>query len=663
MMIDSALDYARKSWQIFPVHNVNPEQKLCSCGNPDCDHPGKHPMTVEGFKEATTDVTKIKEWWDRWENANIGIKTGRACGIFVLDVDKNHDGFKSLTDLEKKYGKLPDTLIARTGGEGIHMYFAYPFNGESIPCSISKIGKGIDVKGDGGYVVAPPSIHVSGRRYEFLNAATIPQNAPDWLLLLIFGQKLKHAFEKLPDEIPTGKRNEVLFKLASSLRAKGLSEITLLDALKKENELRCKPPLSDQEIQNIANSAIGKYPSGNITQVHPATLEEMPFDKGDVEKEAMRVMQEEDVFEYFLKEYRKRHTGDEVVMRAVLSVVACSQIIHSFGLHPKMSGDMGSGKSSSIMEATRLIAPEFIMASAFSAKALFYTTISPGTIIISDDTMPDELTSETIKRKISEYHRETKHTVILDKKQGAVTLTIPPEVTFILTSVSDSVDEQLTDRQWIISVDKNPTTDKNYADYLLESAKTGFENYRETIETFICREITRRIKKNKYRVHIPFATEIQFGDSATKNRRALNIFVDLICCSAVINQEKRHVEVDGSIIVVTATNDDFHTALSLMGFGEGEWRYKLNKTEMMIFDAIASSPGGITQKDLVEKFKLSKGRISQILRGSGNNSNGLEYKAPINMTEVYDRESGIKSNVWKATGQINKMDGFAHLEM
>ena len=654
--LEDALNIAGKGWPVFPVHNVNPSQKLCSCGNPNCDNPGKHPMTIEGFKDATTDREIIKGWWARWPAANIGLKTGRSSGLFVLDIDKKSGGIESFEALEKNNGKIPQTLMVKTGGGGAHIYFAYPFNGDKIPCSASRVAKGVDVKGDGGYVVAPPSLHISGNRYEFLNDGTILQNAPDWLLYLIFGKTLKRTYDKVPDQIPEGKRNEIIFKLAASLRAKGLSELGIFEALKKENEIRCKPPLTEEELQGITKSA-GRYPQGKIAPTEK--IEDEPFDKDSVQVEAKRIMQQENIFDYFLKEYRKRHVGDELVMKAMLCVAACSQIEHSYGLHPKMSGEMGAGKSSSIIEAARLIAPEYLLESSFSAKALFYTPLKPGTIIVSDDTKPDEFTTEIIKRKISEYHKETKHTVILDKKEGGITLTIPPEVTFILTSVSDSVDEQLVDRQWVISVDKNDLTDQAYATFLLQSAKIGFENFFETFETHVCREITRRIKKNRYRIIVPFAGDIEFDAQAIKNRRSMNIFMDLICCSAVINQEKRFIEEDSKVLVITATMDDFNTALSLMGFGPSEWRYKLNKVEIMIFEEIARSPVGISQKDLAIKFHLSKGRISQILNGDGHNTTGLSSKAPIYMEDEYNKDSGIRSHIWRTTGSIPSLSSFA----
>lgn len=133
-------------------------------------------MVRSGFKVATDSGRKIEEWWYREPDANIGIATGADSGIVVVDVDNVH----SLEDLEAEHGDL-DTLWAVTGSGGIHLFFAHP--GEHLPNSASRIAPGVDVRGDGGYVVAPPSIHPSGRAYRWgLDGHEIESPMPEWLL-------------------------------------------------------------------------------------------------------------------------------------------------------------------------------------------------------------------------------------------------------------------------------------------------------------------------------------------------------------------------------------------------------------------------------------------------------------------------------------------------
>jgi hypothetical protein len=166
-MLEAALAYAKRGWPVFPCHSI--VNGKCTCGKPDCSSPGKHPRTKNGFKDATTDEATIREWWRKWPNANIGIATGSESGLFVLDIDPEHGGEQSLQQLKDKYGPLPETARVRTGSGGWHYYFRYPA-GLRLPNSSSKLGPGIDTRGDGGYVIAPPSLHVSGRRYEWVEA-------------------------------------------------------------------------------------------------------------------------------------------------------------------------------------------------------------------------------------------------------------------------------------------------------------------------------------------------------------------------------------------------------------------------------------------------------------------------------------------------------------
>lgn len=187
--LDAAQRYARRGWQVFPLHT--PTARGCSCGKTKCSI-GKHPYTSNGLKDATTDEVQIRKWWTQWPDANIGIRTGVESGLLVLDIDGD-DGRASIAALE-----CPDTVTAKTG-KGQHYYFRHPgatLNG--IPQSKAKLLPGVDVRGDGGYVVAPPSTHVSGASYEWEGLCSPDELAlatpPLWLINLIIGT---------PDQKPT----------------------------------------------------------------------------------------------------------------------------------------------------------------------------------------------------------------------------------------------------------------------------------------------------------------------------------------------------------------------------------------------------------------------------------------------------------------------------
>lgn len=164
-LLRSALLYAEKfHFAVFPCHR------------------DKSPFTKNGFKDATRDFTQIQTWWSHWPNANIGIATGES-GIVVLDVDPRHCGDQALEGLEAQHGKLPLTPEVLTGGGGRHLYFKSPEG--LVLSSNGKAGPGLDFKASGGYVIAPPSIHESGREYTWEHSARIDEvelaDLPGWL--------------------------------------------------------------------------------------------------------------------------------------------------------------------------------------------------------------------------------------------------------------------------------------------------------------------------------------------------------------------------------------------------------------------------------------------------------------------------------------------------
>lgn len=165
--LEDAIRLASRGWNVFPVYSIKGE--LCTCGNPQCPHKAKHPCTKNGLKGATTDETQIRKWWTHWPDANIAVATGQRSDIFVLDVDRKPDvnGHDTLQELIDHYGLLPPTLMSRTGGGGQHYFFRFPER-EGIRNSEGKLGSGLDIRAEGGYVIVAPSIHASGNAYEWL---------------------------------------------------------------------------------------------------------------------------------------------------------------------------------------------------------------------------------------------------------------------------------------------------------------------------------------------------------------------------------------------------------------------------------------------------------------------------------------------------------------
>lgn len=164
---EAAVDYAVKGWPVFPVWGAR-EDGGCACPKRlDCPDAAKHPILSGGFEKATTDPEIVAAYWTKYPTANIGMPTGRRSGFVVLDVDLKHGGFEALAALINAYGEWTETSTVKTGGGGLHFFFEYPTDGPETRNSSGELGPGIDVRGEGGYVLLPPSVHATRRVYEW----------------------------------------------------------------------------------------------------------------------------------------------------------------------------------------------------------------------------------------------------------------------------------------------------------------------------------------------------------------------------------------------------------------------------------------------------------------------------------------------------------------
>lgn len=164
----TALEYARMGFYVFPLYGIR-DNGSCACGTPDCKDSGKHPFVKRGLKEATRDEQRIKDWFggNALDPRNVGIVTGEISGITVIDVDiaDGKGGAESWHEATKEHGE-PQTLMAQTGSGGMHVFFKY---NSSLKTASNVLGKGVDVRNNGGYIVAAPSRHRSGGTYAWLN--------------------------------------------------------------------------------------------------------------------------------------------------------------------------------------------------------------------------------------------------------------------------------------------------------------------------------------------------------------------------------------------------------------------------------------------------------------------------------------------------------------
>ena len=241
-MIRTALALAARGFHIFP-----------------CRPRDKRPATANGLKDATTDPDIIRVWWTQQPDSNVAIATGPASGIFVVDVD-GLDAEAGLRQLEAEHGALPATVEVITA-RGRHIYFRWPQ--EPVRNSAGKIGTHIDVRGDGDYVLCPPSIHPSGRRYSWsVDSANYIAEAPGWLVAKQNGVAISATpspeWRTLIEGVGEGARNCSLARLAGHLLRHHINAFVTLGLLQAWNVTNCNPPLPTAEVEQIVNSIAGK---------------------------------------------------------------------------------------------------------------------------------------------------------------------------------------------------------------------------------------------------------------------------------------------------------------------------------------------------------------------------------------------------------------------
>ena len=164
-LLAAALDYAARGWHVLPLHtplfDADGKCTGCTCSKgAACSNVGKHPRTQHGAKDATTNPETIRGWWKRWPRANVGINCG-ASGVLALDADYYKDTYAG----DLRTFDL-DTVTSLTGGGGTHLLYAMP-HGATYGNSTGDLPPGIDIRGHNGILVLPPSVHRSGKRYQY----------------------------------------------------------------------------------------------------------------------------------------------------------------------------------------------------------------------------------------------------------------------------------------------------------------------------------------------------------------------------------------------------------------------------------------------------------------------------------------------------------------
>jgi putative DNA primase/helicase len=278
----------------------------------------KTPLISDWSNQASDRSENIELWSSRWPNSNWGVATGAGSGAFVVDFD-GEPGQRAIQYFTGAYGtEWLRTRTAKTP-RGLHLWYIWPDGETRIRNSAGKIAPGVDVRGEGGYVVVPPSIHPSGEKYTWENFGAIA-SAPTWLLDLVVhasGQS-ESKFSTGGNgtnggngaKIPRGQRNSILASLAGSMRRRGMDQDAIFAALLAHNTAHCDPPLSDSELRTIAGS-VCRYDATDepiiAKAIDPTVRQDMP----------------EDVLDGRLGEICKRRLGSLPIAYSWLPLVDC----------------------------------------------------------------------------------------------------------------------------------------------------------------------------------------------------------------------------------------------------------------------------------------------------------------------------------------------------
>lgn len=240
----AALAYLTRGWSVIPLR------------------PGeKRPLVRwEQYQKRRPERDEVSRWFAAWPDANIGIVTGSVSRLVVLDVDPAHGGLESLAALERRHGPLPASVEARTGGGGRHVYFLHP---GGVVRNRAGLAQGVDVRGDGGYVVAPPSVHPSGGAYVWPEGhapgAIALAPLPGWLSELSLGgagRPLAQWRALVRGGVEEGRRNNTIASLTGHLLWHGVDPTVALELMLAWNRVRCRPPLDDDEVAQTVRSIV-----------------------------------------------------------------------------------------------------------------------------------------------------------------------------------------------------------------------------------------------------------------------------------------------------------------------------------------------------------------------------------------------------------------------
>ena len=251
MTVTAAMALANRGLAVFPVDPMT-----------------KAPKTRHGCKDATRTEASIIQLWRKWPAAGIGVATGKPSGIVAIDIDPSNGGEDGFADLAGEIGAPGRTVQVLTPRGGYHLWFKAP--AVAVACSAGKLAPGVDIRGDGGYVVAPPTTRPDGSGWRWApGSAPLAELQPEWLEALTQASPPPTADGHLPRSsdswvqmlasgIPNGRRNQDLAAIFGHMLARNLDVHLAAHLLHLVNKSACNPPLDGLEVEKIVASIAGR---------------------------------------------------------------------------------------------------------------------------------------------------------------------------------------------------------------------------------------------------------------------------------------------------------------------------------------------------------------------------------------------------------------------
>jgi hypothetical protein len=617
----------------------------------------KEPLFSGWQEKATSDVKVNSSWAQSYPENNYGVITDER--LFIIDLDGiGPDQIEAkIKELQAELGTFEIGTLVRTG-RGYQLY-CDP-RGFDIRSSCKRLADCIDIKGAGGYVVGPASIHPNGTRYEFVD----PHTLEDGIKLTKLCDAVLHHIASLhgtqraigadddtcvrganspqnrvsggaldyAKPISDGERNDTLFRAGCHYReAYGLPTRDIYPLLREINSNDCEVPVSDSELRTIAESC-GRYAPGapRSAVVEPLTNTEYSEQLNDLQaatdllsEEDQALFRENRLVDLARETIQQFHLGDANVIALEIASVVSMSIKTSNGIFPHLDGESGKGKTHATLAVLHALPDSMYFMTSFSSKALYYSDkLKPKMIIFSDDTTLNEEQEELIRKCMTNWDDETHH-ITLDSQRKPLTLTIPRRVTFWFTSVKNKGTLQLMNRQVAATIDDSKEQDEKVQNFIKKKEILGLPDLYVTENVLKLRRAFAHINECDFAVVVPFASQIDFKD--VENRRNLKIFFDLIKVFAVMNYLGRETDCYNNII---ATKQDFETARKVFKTIEKQQVAKLNKHELRVIDELHNSVMCDTET-LKKATGLPQSSLYELLHGDRNrNTEGLLGKVP-----------------------------------